>query len=739
MNKDFVDQIIANKTHCFIVSPHLDDAVFSAGGLISRLAGKTKVTVINVFTSCGKSNSSLSAKVFLKQCDYKSKEALFADRVKEDREIFTKLGVEVNYLDEVDALWRQKNNFPSKILGSVLPELGNVYPTYRFHISTGKVSRHDKKLIERLADKIVSLLPGDSYLVFSPIGIGKHVDHLVVRESCLSVIPRDKLIFWTDFPYLLSHKVNRNFIKSQNISAFELETDTAKKISLCKKYYSQYSQVIKDDNSLKVSEMFYRYSFFAERPATLNCSPFDFVSALISEPKDFLYNLLFGDRQKITYKLFSHNNYQDANEIIKKITSKIPQAKCHLIGSTGLKIAGQGDIDVLVESTSANVKQHTVALEKIFGPEKKSRHSLIQWKIKYKGVNVDLDLIDQSSTRFKIQKEIFDTLNSNKKLKNQYEILKYQAGSSQTFKYSVAKIIFFDKLLKNSVSPFPEYLNEYQFVQNFGEEKHFGDYQFALYKDKSDKIFFVKRWMGKTKNRAYHFLQNEVEVYKYLNSKKSSDAITIPKLIEVIEEKNCLYVILEQIEGKDLSGLTPNKKLALFEEAMSFLSSRDIQGNKYKIDQRPPTYWIAILLYITIKAILLHPALLVPILKGFYFVVSNSARLISRKQRSLIHRDFNDYNIIMGKKHNYLIDFQLASIADSIIDRVVLYLKYTFDPLMISAIKNHKSTKKIIQDPTTRTVFYSYLTIFSIYDLSLPDGSHNLSQQCLTKSINQSL
>jgi len=286
------------------------------------------------------------------------------------------------------------------------------------------------------------------------------------------------------------------------------------------------------------------------------------------------------------------------------------------------------------------------------------------------------------------------------------------------------------------IPSFPHILSKYYFIKEIDQDKKNIKYQFAIYKDIFEKKYFVKKWTGKIKNKAYHFLKNEIEVYKYLNSQQSPSIIDVPKLLDVIEGKNCLYVLLEYIAGKNLMDLTPGKKLVLFENAMDYLDLVGIPDSKYKIDRRPPIYWIAILPYITVKAIILHPALLVQILKGFYFAVSNSISLISRKQRSLIHRDFNDYNVIMGKKNNYLIDFQLTCIADPTIEYAVIFLKYNHDVQMIKNIIN-KIKREL--DLKAKKNMFIYLTILSIYDLSLPEGSYDLSLQCLTKSINQSL
>ena len=49
----------------FFVSPHLDDAVFSAGNLLLTLAEKTEIMVINVFTQADTKPYTYSAKKYL--------------------------------------------------------------------------------------------------------------------------------------------------------------------------------------------------------------------------------------------------------------------------------------------------------------------------------------------------------------------------------------------------------------------------------------------------------------------------------------------------------------------------------------------------------------------------------------------------------------------------------------------------------------------------------------------------
>src|SRR3989304_10331904 len=91
-------QIINEKAPCLFISPHLDDAVLSAGDFILFLIEqKIPVTVITVFTKISPKPYTLSAKSFIRQCGYNDAELLFADRRNEDKEIFEKIGVQTDH------------------------------------------------------------------------------------------------------------------------------------------------------------------------------------------------------------------------------------------------------------------------------------------------------------------------------------------------------------------------------------------------------------------------------------------------------------------------------------------------------------------------------------------------------------------------------------------------------------------------------------------------------------------
>jgi LmbE family N-acetylglucosaminyl deacetylase len=261
MNNQLISNIIKDGRPCFFISPHLDDAVFSAGGLISYLHGlSVPITVINVFTSAGTGKSSLSANKFLSQCGYSSPIQLFTDRIKEDHEAFKLLPkVKIINLGYIDALWRTKTkvNLLASQIGSYFPELVCAYPTYRWHIIKGKIARFEDQLVNQLSQQIQSLVNNES-LIFTPLGVGNHVDHIITREACLR--SNSNIVYWLDFPYHLSHKLDENYIKQNKLEIIDFPQKIDTKHQLILKYKSQISPIFKNKSPNVISDIYYHKS-----------------------------------------------------------------------------------------------------------------------------------------------------------------------------------------------------------------------------------------------------------------------------------------------------------------------------------------------------------------------------------------------------------------------------------------------------------------------------------------------
>ena len=242
-----VETIIKDKLSCAFISPHFDDAVFSCGGLISLLAGKTKLTVINVFTEAGAKNS-LSAKAYLAQCKTKNAIELYKLRREEDQKILKSLKITVISLGMTEALWRQKKH--KNLLDKLIPEFGLIYPTYRWHIKSGKISSEDNTVYKEIVEKLRQLESSRKFdLIFAPYGIGGHIDHVLSKKAAKNL--KGKVIFWLDYPYLLNEeKVNLSK------KSFIIKPDWKKKKSLMKKYKTQYNAVFSKNELKEIDEVY---------------------------------------------------------------------------------------------------------------------------------------------------------------------------------------------------------------------------------------------------------------------------------------------------------------------------------------------------------------------------------------------------------------------------------------------------------------------------------------------------
>lgn len=163
-----------------VLSPHLDDAAFSVGPLVSEIAGRAKVIVATAFT---KSEKNLSKFALACQLDkgLSSEVDYMAIRRQEDLVWAKRIGVEVIHGLLAEAPHRgyqSANELFEPILAADLIE---------------------KCLKEWLVNLTSSVKPR---AILCPLGVGKHVDHVwinkVARETTDAATP---LFFFKDQPY----------------------------------------------------------------------------------------------------------------------------------------------------------------------------------------------------------------------------------------------------------------------------------------------------------------------------------------------------------------------------------------------------------------------------------------------------------------------------------------------------------------------------------------------------------
>lgn len=187
------------------ISPHLDDAVLSCGQLLEEVHKHHKKSqVITVFTRASESPYIRFAKNFVSLSGYRDAHTLFLDRKKEDVKAIHMIGSTYMHFNYIDAAWRIKEY--DHTIGfarymKYFPSITHVYGSPK-SIFSGTPSAQDNTVIRHITEKLKKYLMGEKYndiLLLSPLGIGGHVDHVIIRTISISL--GYPVLFWEDFPY----------------------------------------------------------------------------------------------------------------------------------------------------------------------------------------------------------------------------------------------------------------------------------------------------------------------------------------------------------------------------------------------------------------------------------------------------------------------------------------------------------------------------------------------------------
>ena len=222
---------------CLVLSPHLDDAVLSCGALLRELARRCEITVLTLFTEATDGPHGRAARSFLRQCAHPDAATLFRARRDEDRAVVEALGARPEHLGITDALFRRRE-LPAALapVARLVPELAHRYPTYRFDIARGRVSRGDRSLRADLATRLAARA-GEADLLLCPLGVGRHVDHLLTRD--LGLAWPGTVVWFSDLPYALEHAPDPAFVRRADLRPWSFDGGLDAKDSLVRGYTTQ--------------------------------------------------------------------------------------------------------------------------------------------------------------------------------------------------------------------------------------------------------------------------------------------------------------------------------------------------------------------------------------------------------------------------------------------------------------------------------------------------------------------
>lgn len=167
------------------LSPHLDDAVFSCGGIISRQVAAGETVEVWSFFTADPPQGALTPFAQLLHHRWKGAQNPYEIRRKEDIAACTLLSVDWRHFDYLDCIYRK------------YPESGNPLVRNKHDLFTPSHER-ETDLINELVERVKEQLPIQDVLVI-PLGVGTHIDHLLIREVA-ELLPNRK-IYYPDFPY----------------------------------------------------------------------------------------------------------------------------------------------------------------------------------------------------------------------------------------------------------------------------------------------------------------------------------------------------------------------------------------------------------------------------------------------------------------------------------------------------------------------------------------------------------
>jgi LmbE family N-acetylglucosaminyl deacetylase len=169
------------------VSPHLDDVIFSVGGLIyEQVRDGKKVEIWTLF--CGypdTEDTSPFARELHREWGFHFTEETIRSRREENRLAAAIVGARDVYLDFIDSAYRRSQD-------------GN----WLYSNSFSPLHADDTDLPAQIASVLAGRLESDDQLV-CPLAIGGHIDHVIVRRAVENL--GHSLLYYADFPYVLNN------------------------------------------------------------------------------------------------------------------------------------------------------------------------------------------------------------------------------------------------------------------------------------------------------------------------------------------------------------------------------------------------------------------------------------------------------------------------------------------------------------------------------------------------------
>lgn len=168
---------------------------------------------------------------------------------------------------------------------------------------------------------------------------------------------------------------------------------------------------------------------------------------MLTHPLEYMYVFQIPATDTFNMKPFDANAYVVGNRLMRIIRQKNPDLNLFLVGSVGLKIDGQNDIDILIECPYTLFSKKIPELTQLFGVPKSIKKSFVKWEISYQNYKVEMFMSDKTNRAFRGYKNIFTVL-GKKDVLLQYLKLKYESRGLTLRDFERKRILFLQYHLK---------------------------------------------------------------------------------------------------------------------------------------------------------------------------------------------------------------------------------------------------------------------------------------------------
>jgi LmbE family N-acetylglucosaminyl deacetylase len=218
---------------CVFISPHFDDVVLSCGGTLTQLSQHEATSLlVTVFTADHTDRALLSPLARQMHALWGGAQKPFALRKNEDKATADHLGLEYCWLEFQDVIYR--------------------YPTLRDdEVLDPRFDPRGDACFEPVRTALLHLLnEHPRAVIFAPLGLGYHRDHLIVHEAVKDAAKMATtsctLIFYEDFPYAASADLKRRHSEiSLKLEPWvvDISTTLSERVRLTQMHVSQMSML----------------------------------------------------------------------------------------------------------------------------------------------------------------------------------------------------------------------------------------------------------------------------------------------------------------------------------------------------------------------------------------------------------------------------------------------------------------------------------------------------------------